>query len=315
MQILLSLSFDMYSNVQLKERTVNVPVPDIQRTQGARASGVTQQSQSSLEDTDVKIVVKATKLNADKGSGFKDHVKVTVKATALLPMDRISAPGASEQEVVDSVEAKVRHLLDAVKSDTFGQEEQESKSERYRVKVNVTPVEGGQGQQYQREFETDKPPSGLESQTQQESQGKEEMSEDMSEKMRGMKLGAGSSETSTKQEEMKDKAQRIASSDLPMKEKIKQAEQQTGVDKEKLKTESERIVQKSKSAIGAAHAAFESDTPSAARRIATETPEDMRSDVPITPVTHKTTEDAPGNIPERVKAAVSAAVHAIKGDT
>ena len=135
--------------------------------------------------------------------------------------------------------------------------------------------------------------------------------------------GQGTEQASSKAEEVRQRAEEVAKSDAPLQEKLKEG---VGMAKEQLlgsrdaptgealRQSSAETNSRLKSAIGAGMTAFEADNASAARRISKATPHDLRSDVPVEPVTHKTKDDAPGNIPERVKAAVSAAVHALKGD-
>jgi hypothetical protein len=293
----------------LKEQRVQVPPPQLQ---GQRSSLPTSQAQESEsrkdQDTDVKIVIKATKVGQD----LRDHIKVTIKAVTLLPMDQICSQGTNQEQAIQTIESKLRHLLQGVHEKDWGQGI--DRPPGYNVRMEVKPMQG-ERKGAQKDWETQSNPMETTSSM-----------EDASKPMGQMKLGAKDDQSSESQQERSttEKPKEIAQSDKPMMEKMQEGvavakEEALGSQEAsvtpKLKQTASETISKSKEALGATMTAFEADDASSGRRISQATPQEYRTDIPLEPVTHQSKENNPGNIPERIKAAVGAAVHVLKGDS
>jgi hypothetical protein len=109
----------------------------------------------------VKVVVKAVKSSSD----FKEKVKVSIKGSTMMKLTDLCSKDATDEEIVDTLESKIRRLLGTVKEEwQEAQQPQVQEKPKYKVKMMVHPVGGGAP--YEQEFITDDPERFLKGQEQ-----------------------------------------------------------------------------------------------------------------------------------------------------
>ena len=113
-----------------------------------------------MSDDRVKVVVKGVKT----GPEFKEHLKVTIKGSTTLNLSQICDQSASDEVIVDKLESKIRRLLSTVEEDWEHTEREQGKPQRYKIKMMVRPIDGGEP--FEQEFETDNPSRFIRSQGQ-----------------------------------------------------------------------------------------------------------------------------------------------------